>query len=218
MGDSLTATFSDGTTQTINPNSPNIGAPVTGGPLVSTSASLGSGGAPFGIDTGGTGGVAGTGDGSTGIPGVSSQGTGNFYSMSSTPAASSDVPGKTTNPIQPNAASGSGASAGTAPQGTDKSSAGGTPIYETNAAAVGADAANTVSKALGGVTQGAAADTQAATSAGTSWLNSLFGEGTDLLARGGFILLGLFLLLGAFVFFYIDSKSSGSSNVEVVPV
>ena len=95
---------------------------------------------------------------------------------------------------------------------------GGTPINITDPTKIASQAGDTLSKALGGVTSGVAADTASIEGAGTSWLNSIFGEGTDLLARGGFILLGLFLLLGAFVFFYIDSKGSGGPNVEVVPV
>lgn len=140
----------------------------------------------------------------TGAPdGTSTQGTGNFGSPSNAPAdnATSD---------------GTGSSATNAPTSKATDTGGGTPINITDPTKIAAVAGDTVSKALGGVTSGVASDTQSIEGAGTGWLNSIFSEGTDLLARSGFILLGLFLLLGALVFFYIDSKSG--DGVQVVPV
>jgi len=140
--------------------------------------------------------------GDTGIPGISSQGTGTFNDMTASPSQTSD------NPIQPTAKAGSGASAGTAPQGKDKGNDSGAKLDVTNAPAIGSDAANTLSQALGGVTQGAASDTKSLEGTGTGWLNSIFSGATSLLVRGGLIMAGLFLLLGAFVFFYADSQAS----------
>ena len=45
--------------------------------------------------------------------------------------------------------------------------------------------------------------------AGTSWLGSIFSAGTSLFVRGGFVALGLVLILGAFVFFYAENKQGG---------
>lgn len=115
------------------------------------------------------------------------------------------------NPITPNAGAGSGSSAANAPQANDPTSAAGTPIYQTNAPQIGADAGNTVAKALGGVTSGVASDTQSLEATGGSWLTSIFTGGTSLLVRGGLIMVGMVLLLGAFVFFYVDSKTSQST-------
>jgi hypothetical protein len=112
------------------------------------------------------------------------------------------------NPITPNANAGSGASAGNAPKSGATDSGGGAPIQITDATKIASQAGDTVSKALGGVTSGVAADTQSVESTGTGWLNSIFSGGTSLLVRGGLIMVGLFLLLGAFVFFYVDSKTS----------
>lgn len=109
-----------------------------------------------------------------------------------------------------NAPAESGLTAATAPTGTNPTGSGAPVNIQSDQPLI--NAANALSKALGGQTAGATADTSSAVGAGTSWLNSIFGEGTDLLARGGFILLGLVMLLGALVFFYIDSRTS---NVPV---
>lgn len=183
-----------------------------------------------------TGPLAGTAPGTTIGPSVGEAGFSNplaFPSSSSTPSNATPVSPTTGNPIQPQAGAGSGATAGTAPTGKAPSSqggagtGGGAPIDITNAPQVGTQAAgtiasgattaaNTLSKALGGVTSGAAADTASAEGTGTSWLNSIFGAGENVLIRGGFILIGLVILLGAFLFFWIDSKSADTP--QVVPV
>lgn len=142
----------------------------------------------------------------------------------------------TGNPIQPTAAASSGASASTAPSGTAPSVSGGTgtgggaPVNITDATTVGTQAAgtiaqgattaaNTISKALGGVTSGAGADTSSLESTGTGWLNSIFGDINSTLVRGGFIVAGLFVLLLAGLFFYLDARGNGgSTNVQVVPI
>lgn len=114
------------------------------------------------------------------------------------------------NPITPNAPKGSGSSSSNAPQSGATDGGGGTPIQITDPTKIAAQAGDTVSKALGGVTTGIASDTQSIEATGGSWLSSIFAGGTSLLVRGGLILVGLFLLLGAFVFFYVDSKTSQS--------
>ena len=124
-----------------------------------------------------------------GVPGISTQGTGQFQSLSNSPA--SNVTSDTTpvsptsgNPIQPSAGAGSGASAGTAPSGTapaaqgGSGTGGGAPVDLTNAPQIGdqaagtiakgaTTAANTVSKSLGGVTSGLGSDTSSIESTGT---------------------------------------------------
>jgi trimeric autotransporter adhesin len=164
-------------------------------------------------------------------PGLSTTGTGNFGSLSSAPAnnATTDatpVSPASGNPITPTAASGSGASAATAPTGTAPTSSsastasagGGSPIDITNAPQVGTQAAstissgattaaNTVSKALGGVTSGLGSDTSSVESTGTGWLNSIFGDVNNTLVRVGFVAAGLFVLLLAGLFFYLDSRN-----------
>lgn len=141
----------------------------------------------------------------------------------------------TSNPIQPNASAGSGASAATAPVGNDQGTpslgggvaGGGAPIDITNAPQVGTqaagtiatgatNAANTVSKALGGVTSGLGSDTSSVESTGTGWLNSIFGDVNNTLVRVGFVSAGLVVLLLAGLFFFLDAQK-GSPNVQVVP-
>lgn len=155
-------------------------------------------------------------------PGVdvgASGGTGDVTLNPNTPSTpmdagmASNTPGYmgSGNPITPSAGAGSGASAPTAPQSKATDTGGGAPINITDPTKIASDAGNTVSQALGGVTSGVAADTKSIESTGTGWLNSIFTGGTSLLVRGGLIMVGLFLLLGAFVFFYVDSKASSQT-------
>ena len=163
-----------------------------------------------------------------GVPGISTQGTGNFSSLSKAPASNvttdaTPVAPTSGNPIQPSAGAGSGASAGTAPSGTapaaqgGSGTGGGAPVDLTNAPQIGdqaagtiasgaTTAANTVSKSLGGVTSGLGSDTSSLESTGTGWLNSIFGDVQNTLVRAGFITAGLVVLLGAFLFFYLDAQ------------
>jgi hypothetical protein len=114
--------------------------------------------------------------------------------------------------------------------GQTQGSGGGAPLDITNAPEVGTKAANTIAQSAGAAADtlgksvtGAGQAVQSAegnfAAAGTSWLGSIFSAFTDILVRGGFITLGLVILVGAFVFFYAESKKSDAPVVvPVVPV
>jgi hypothetical protein len=79
-------------------------------------------------------------------------------------------------------------------------------------------AANTVSKSLSGVGQAVQSSEGNLVAAGTSWLSDIFASATNLLVRSGFILIGLVVLLGVFVFFYADSQKGNTTTVVPIPV
>jgi Cell Wall Hydrolase len=105
----------------------------------------------------------------------------------------------------------------------------GAPLDIKNAPDIGVKAANTLAQSegsaadtIGKSVSGAGQAIQSAegsfAAAGTSWLGSLFSAFTDILVRGGFITLGLVILVGAFVFFYAESKKTDTPIVVPVPV
>lgn len=113
------------------------------------------------------------------------------------------------------------APSGTAPQGSTAVGGGGIAIDVTNVAAAGQTAANTLSsgittgsntlaKSVAGAGQAVQSSEGNLAAAGTSWLGSLFGALTSLLVRGGFIAVGLVILLGALMLFYGEQKQGGS--------
>lgn len=113
------------------------------------------------------------------------------------------IPGLNASPAPPSS---------TAAQGSGQDTTGGQPIQNniSDATSIGQTGLNAVSKSVnqaGSDIQGAEGNLAAA---GTSWLGSLFGAGTNVLVRGGFIFLGLVVLLGAFLFFYVDSQRASS--------
>ena len=125
-----------------------------------------------------------------------------------------------------NAPPASGVSTAAAPQGTAPTATGGSgsnagaPLDITNAQQVGdqaagtiaqgaTTAANTLSKLVTGAGQAVQSSEANFAPAGTSWLGSIFSAGTSLFVRGGFVALGLVLILGAFVFFYAENRQKG---------
>jgi hypothetical protein len=113
---------------------------------------------------------------------------------------------------------GTGAAGTTTTANNATSSNSGQPVDITDAPNVGTSAANTVSKALGGVSSGIQQAEGNAAAAGTSWLGSIFSAGTDIFARSAFVILGLLILGGAIVFFAIESKSSSAPAYIPAPV
>ena len=127
-----------------------------------------------------------------------------------------------------NAPPASGVSTAAAPQGTAPTAQGGTgsnagaPLDITNAQQIGdqaagtiasgaTTAANTLSKSVTGAGQAVQSAEGNFAAAGTSWLGSIFSAGTSLFVRGGFVALGLVLILGAFVFFYAENREGGGA-------
>jgi hypothetical protein len=188
---------------------------------------MGSAGQAIGIDTGGYGGttVAAQG-GATSIPGVSTTGTGNFGSTSSAPAdnATSDTPSTTVAPVTGGITTGNipgvntptsaGTSTAAAPQGSGQNTQGGTPIQNNiaDATAIGQTGLNALSKSATGVGQAVTGAEGNLAAAGTSWLGSIFTGATSLFVRFGLLAAGLIVLLGAFLFFFIDSREGGGGD------
>lgn len=127
-----------------------------------------------------------------------------------------------------NAPASAGVSTAAAPQGTAPQAQGGTgtggpPIMITNAQQIGdqaagtiAQGANTAANTLSKSVSQAGQDVQSAegnfAAAGTSWLGSSFSAVTNLFVRSGFVLLGLVLIIGAFVFFYAERQTGAVAN------
>ncbi len=106
-----------------------------------------------------------------------------------------------------NAPVGTGEVGTTAPSGTSEDQKTGSPLYVTNAGAIGVAAANEVAKALTNLNQGVQTSEQTGIKADTSLLGSIANSLGDWFVRGGFIALGLVVLAGAFLFFYMEGKS-----------
>ena len=182
-----------------------------------------AGGAPTGLSTTGTGDFYNL--GATSAPG--SSGVGNSVSVSGNQAPfSDDITNFSVAGV--NAPPASGVSTAAAPQGTAPTATGGSgsnagaPLDITNAQQVGdqaagtiasgaTTAANTLSKSVTGAGQAVQSSVANFAAAGTSWLGSIFSAGTSLFVRGGFVALGLVLIIGAFVFFYAENRQGGGA-------
>jgi hypothetical protein len=227
FGGPITATLGDGTTQTIQ--DPNIVGSGGGGDPPESSVTMGDGPSEsnvFGSSAMGTGFGTSPGDGSTGVPGVSSQGTGNFGSFDSSSAsnATSDmlpsapgsgattagipVSGNVTTGAIPGVSSPSVGTPATAPSGTNPSGSGSPVDITSDQPEI--NAANTIAKAATGIGTSISNSEGNLAGAGTSWLGSIFSAGTSVLVRTSFVAAGLVILLGAFLFFYIDSKAANN--------
>ena len=128
-------------------------------------------------------------------------------------AASGAAPATSGNPISPTAAAGSGQSASTAPSGTNPGGAGKPESIVSDQPEI--NAANTITKGVGGLTSGIGSDTTSIENAGTGWLNNIFSAETNTLVRGGFLVAGVLAILGAFMFFYLESNRGGSTFVPI---
>lgn len=84
---------------------------------------------------------------------------------------------------------------------------GGQPLTITNAADIGQQGSQDVSKAVSGLNQGVQTAEAKGAATATSLTQSWFGAFTDILARGGFIVVGLVILAGAFSFYYMEGKN-----------
>lgn len=135
----------------------------------------------------------------TGILG-SGQGPGMF----SDPSGSTDTTKVT--PLSGVDTDASSAGTATAPSGTASTTASGKPVDVTNAKDEGLTGDNAIAQAGQGLTKGLAADTGSIAATGTGWLSSIFSGVTDAFVRSGFVFLGIVVLMGAFLFFYIDSQ------------
>ena len=182
-----------------------------------------AGGSPAGLSTTGTGDLYNL--GATSAPG--SVGPGNSVSVSGNQAPfSDDITNFSVAGV--NAPPASGVSTAAAPQGTAPTATGGSgtnagaPLDLTNAQQVGdqaagtiaqgaTTAANTLSKSVTGAGQAVQSSEANFAAAGTSWLGSIFSAGTSLFVRGGFVALGLVLIIGAFVFFYAENRQGGAT-------
>jgi hypothetical protein len=116
--------------------------------------------------------------------------------------------------------SGAGAGAGgTASAPTAKDTGGGGNPVDVVSNAPEISAANAIAKAATGVGSSITGAEGNAAVAGTTWLGNIFAAGTDIFARSTFVLLGLVILGGAGLFFYIESqKGSGGATIVPVPV
>lgn len=83
----------------------------------------------------------------------------------------------------------------------------GSPLWISNAADIGQQGSQDVSKAVTGLNQGVQTAEAKGAATATSLTQSWFGAFTDILARGGFIVVGLVILAGAFLFYYMEGKS-----------
>ena len=93
-------------------------------------------------------------------------------------------------------------------------SANGTPIYVTDISGAGEKAGNAVQAGLVKTASAVTTSEQKASTTGTGWLNSIFSAETDALVRGGFLVAGVLAILGAGLFFYLESAKAPS----VIPV
>lgn len=168
----------------------------------STIAGLGLGSGSAGVDT-----ASPSGTGAGGAP----SGSGDSVSVASDNAPFS---GDITNiPVAGvNAPANTGEVNTTAPSSNANSQGQGNPVQITGALPNAVtQAGNTVAKSDTQLGQDIQQAEGSAASAGTSWLGSIFTAGTSLFVRGGFVALGLVLILGAFVFFYAERQTTGAS-------
>ena len=109
----------------------------------------------------------------------------------------------------------SGDSTAAAPSGQSLQVTPGTPLYITDPSQIGQNAANTISSATTQLGSDIQSSEGQAAAAGTSWVGSLESYVQGGFIRGGFILLGLVVLMGAFLFFYMERSGNDGSSVTV---
>jgi Cell Wall Hydrolase len=90
----------------------------------------------------------------------------------------------------------------------------GTPVDITDVTSAGSIAGNAVGTGLNSVGSSVNSSTASIESTGTGWLNSIYTATGNLFVRGGFVLLGIVVLFGAFLFFY---KEQGGKFSDLVP-
>lgn len=142
--------------------------------------------------------------GSTSGDSVTMGGSANTGDLSQYQVKGVNAPADPISGTSPDASSAGNASA---PQGKSDGSGSGTPVDVTNIKDEGLNGANAQASATQDLTKGLAADTGSIATTGTGWLSSIFSGVTDVFVRSGFVLLGIVVLLGAFLFFYIDAQS-----------
>lgn len=139
-------------------------------------------------------------------PGMFDSGSGSTDAPASAPAAA--TPAATSSPpiagVTPGASATGNASA---PTSKPSQGGGGQPVEVTNIKQEGIDGANAQASATQDLTKGIVSAEGSFAQTGTGWLGSIFSGITDTFVRSGFVLLGLVVLAGAFLFFYIDAQN-----------